>query len=92
MSYAWAVFCTVLRYVGIGLVQMPLVTWGNNSVPDEDMPQVTAMLTAFRNLGGALGVALFVGILDSAGPEFAFAAMGALSFSLFLLVKSANAR
>ncbi len=83
----WVVFCASLRYVGIGLVQMPLVTWGNNSVCDKDMPQATAILTTSRNVFGALGVAVFVGVLDSAGVEFAFAGMAALSFVLLVTSK-----
>lgn len=83
----WAAFCASMRYVGVGLAQMPLVTWGNNSVHDKDMPQATAMLTASRNVFGALGVAIFVSMLNSVGLEFAFAGMAVLSFALIAACK-----
>ncbi|MDO4854343.1 MAG: MFS transporter [Coriobacteriia bacterium] len=89
-SVFWAAFCASLRYAGIGFAQMPLVTWGNNSVCDKDMPQATAMLTTSRNVFVALGVAVFVGVLNSAGLEFAFASMAALSSVLLVACKKEN--
>ncbi len=78
-----AAILAMVRYVGIGLVQMPLVTWGNACVRQEDMPQATALLTSFRNVAGALGVAVFVGMLDTVGVAVSFAGMAAASLLVF---------
>ncbi len=77
----------VLRYVGIGLVQMPLVTWGNAAVDNKDMSQATALLTSFRNIAGALGVAVFIGVLGTSGIAVAFAGMAVLSLLVLVAAK-----
>ncbi len=81
------VVLTALRYVGIGLVQMPLVTWGNGAVDDKDTPQATALLTSFRNIAGALGVAVFVGVWGSGGVAVAFAGMVVVSLLVLVAAK-----
>lgn len=83
-----AAVLAMLRYAGIGMVQMPLVTWGNSAVRQQDMPQATALLTSFRNVAGALGVAVFVSVLDSAGAAWAFAGMALVS--LLVLAAATN--
>ena len=87
-SVVAAAVLAALRYVGIGLVQMPLVTWGNSAVPDADMPQATALLTSFRNVAGAMGVAVFVGVLGAVGMPAAFAGMAAASLLILACCKS----
>ncbi len=82
-----AAVLAMLRYVGIGLVQMPLVTWGNGAVEGKDMPQATALLTSFRNIAGALGVAVFVGMLGTSGVAVAFAAMAVASVLVLVAAK-----
>lgn len=69
--------CNVLRCAAIGCLTMPLTTWGNGAVARQDMPAASALLTSFRNMAGALGVAIFVGILDVAGSLICFAALAA---------------
>ncbi len=68
-----------LRCVAVGMLTMPLMTWGNASVPAPDMPHASALLTSLRNLAGALGVAVFVGIFATFGFVAACAALAVAS-------------
>ena len=72
------------RYLAIGLVQMPLATWGNTSVPKEMLASGTALLTSLRNVAGAIGVAVFVSMLGALGVTAAYVGMAATSLALFL--------
>ena len=58
----------MVRCLAVGCLTMPLMTWGNSSVDGVDMPHASALLTSLRNLAGALGVAIVVGVFDVAGP------------------------
>lgn len=58
-----------LRMLGVALLQMPLVAWGTSAVPQASLAQGTAILTALRNLAGAIGVAVFVGLLGVLGTQ-----------------------
>ena len=76
-----------LRFAAIGSLTMPFATWGNNNIETRDIAHGSAIQTSLRNVAGALGVAVFVGLsqigLQSAGPAFgmrlSFAVMTALS-------------
>ncbi len=52
-----------LRNAAIGCLMMPLVTWGTNSISREMMPHGTALLTSLRTIAGAIGTAVFVGMM-----------------------------
>ena len=54
----------VVRNVAIGCLMMPLVTWGTSSVKKELTAHGTALLTALRTIAGAIGTAIFVGIMN----------------------------
>lgn len=58
-----------VRMLGVALLQMPLVAWGTSAVPAASLAQATAMLTALRNLAGAIGVAVFVSLLGVFGAQ-----------------------
>lgn len=53
----------VVRNVAIGCLMMPLVTWGTSSVKKELTADATALLTSLRTIAGAIGTAVFVGIM-----------------------------
>lgn len=53
----------VIRSVSIAFLMMPLVTWGTSSVPTSLVTDATALLTSLRTIAGAIGAAVFVGIM-----------------------------
>lgn len=60
----------VVRSVSIGCLMMPFVTFGISSMGTEHTAHGTALLTSLRTIAGAIGTAVFVGILNvfSASP------------------------
>ncbi len=52
----------VVRCVAIGLMLMPLITWGTSSAGKSHMADASALLSSMRTIGGAIGTAVFVGI------------------------------
>ena len=68
-----------LRCTAVGMLTMPLMTWGNGAVPSVDMPHASALLTSLRNLAGALGVAIFVGVFAVFGLMPCFVALAVAS-------------
>lgn len=42
---------------------MPLVTWGISGIPETKTADGTALLTSLRTIAGAIGSAVFVGIM-----------------------------
>ena len=82
----------LVRYLAIGLVQMPLTTWGNTAVPKPMLASGTALLTSLRNVAGSIGVALFVGILSTFGVGAAYAAMAVASLALLVALPAARTR
>lgn len=57
-------FWNVIRCVAIGCLMMPLVTWGTSFVKPELTAHATALLTSLRTIAGAMGTAVFVGIMN----------------------------
>ena len=54
----------VIRCIAIGCLMMPFVTFGISSMPPENTAHGTALLTSLRTIAGAIGTAVFVGILN----------------------------
>lgn len=54
----------VVRSVAIGCLMMPFVTFGISSMETENTAHGTALLTSLRTIAGAIGTAVFVGILN----------------------------
>ena len=54
-----------VRCVSIGCLMMPLLTWGTASLPDAQTAHASALLTSLRTVAGAVGTAVFVGILNA---------------------------
>lgn len=95
-----AALLNTLRNAAIGCLMMPLVTWGTGSVPPRLTAHATALLTSLRTVAGAIGTAVFVGIMtgvsrqaaDSYGAaagmhglNIAFLCMGAATLVLLFL-------
>lgn len=57
----------VVRCVSIGCLMMPLVTWGVSDISGSLTADGTALLTSFRTIAGAIGSAIFVGIMTVVG-------------------------
>lgn len=64
----------VIRNIAIGSLMMPLLTWGTSSVVSGKLADASSLLTSFRTIAGAIGSAVFVGIMTavSAGSEAAY--------------------
>ena len=54
----------VIRCMAIGFMMMPFVTWGVTSLPAGQTAHGTALLTSLRTISGAIGMAVFVGIMS----------------------------
>lgn len=94
-----AVILNAIRCVSIGCLMMPLVTWGISGVRKKFTADGTALLTSLRTIAGAVGSAVFVGIMSSVaktsvslkdnaqihGLNVAFAAMSAATLILLLI-------
>ena len=63
MSIWLASFYNAVRCAAIGCLMMPLVTWGISGIPETKTADGTALLTSLRTIAGAIGSAVFVGIM-----------------------------
>ncbi len=96
----FASVCNVVRCAAIGCLLMPFVTWGTSNVVKSKTAHATALLTSLRTISGAIGSAMFVGIMttvannsvesygDAAqihGLNMTFAAMSVVSTILLLI-------
>lgn len=61
----FAAIYNVIRCVAIGCIMMPIVTWGIASVESKNTAHGTALLTSLRTIAGAIGTAIFVGIMTT---------------------------
>lgn len=59
-----AAMLNVIRSVAIGCLMMPFVTFGISSMEAKYIAHGTALLTSLRTISGAIGTAVFVGILN----------------------------
>jgi len=89
----------VFRCFALGIILMPVVTWGMSDIPKTKASDATALLNSIRSIGGAIGSALFVSIMtgvaktlgkdkenpDMYGFNFVFLTMTGLSFIILLL-------
>lgn len=61
----------VIRCIAIGCLMMPLITWGTSYVESSSIADSTALLTSLRTIAGAVGSAVFVGIMTFAANSSA---------------------
>lgn len=53
----------IVRLISIGLIMMPIVTWGMMRLGPEKTAHGTALLTSLRTISGAFGSAIFVAVM-----------------------------
>ncbi|BDR56005.1 MDR family MFS transporter [Xylocopilactobacillus apis] len=53
----------LMRLLAIGCIMMPIVTWGMQNLPSEQVAHGTALLTALRTVSGAFGTAISMEIM-----------------------------
>lgn len=58
-------FLNAIRNAAIGCLMMPLVTWGISGIGKDLTPHGIALLTSLRTVSGAIGAAVFVGIMTT---------------------------
>lgn len=66
-----AAFYNMIRCIAIGCLMMPLVTWGVGGLDRYQTAHGTALLTSLRTIAGAIGSAVFVGIMTMVGESSA---------------------
>lgn len=59
-----------LRTLSIGCLLMPLVTWGTSNIDQKLTAHGTALLTSLRTIAGAIGAAVFVGIMNAVANKY----------------------
>ncbi|MFD2762041.1 MDR family MFS transporter [Lentibacillus juripiscarius] len=52
---------------GVALINMPIMTTGINSLPDELIPHGTAVINTARQFGGSLGLTFIISFISSVG-------------------------
>lgn len=52
-----------VRSISIGCLMMPIITWGTSVIHPGSTAHATALLTSLRTIAGAIGSAVFVGIM-----------------------------
>ena len=55
------IYC--LRNAALGVLMMPITTWGMGALSKEQYAQGTAVMNAFRNVAGAIGSAVVIGFM-----------------------------
>lgn len=96
-----AILLNIVRNLSVGCLLMSLVTWGNSGIETEKIADGTALLTSLRTIAGAIGTAVFVGIMNAVsqsasatlpareasmrGVNIAFLCMSAVSLILVLI-------
>ncbi|MCD8148806.1 MAG: DHA2 family efflux MFS transporter permease subunit [Clostridiales bacterium] len=63
MPLVIAALWNVVRYIAVGCLLMPLTTWCTSFVGENRVADATSLLIAFRTIAGAIGSAVFVGIM-----------------------------
>lgn len=71
----------LFRSASLGCLMMPLVTFGTNSIGDANTAHGTALLTSLRTVSGAIGAAVFVGIMNMVSVNSAAGSGGEVSFA-----------
>ncbi len=86
----------IVRQAGVGILLMPIFTWGMSKLSKKQYSSGTSLLSSLRTVAGALGAAAFVSVMTVAagfssppdqfwGVKIAFALMSVLAAILFIL-------
>ncbi|NMC46430.1 MAG: multidrug efflux MFS transporter [Chloroflexi bacterium] len=60
----------ILRLIAIGLLMMPITTWGLSTIKTNSIAHGTALITSLRTIAGSIGSAVFVSIMIVASQHF----------------------
>jgi EmrB/QacA subfamily drug resistance transporter len=60
----------ILRLIAIGLLMMPITTWGLSTIKLDRIAHGTALITSLRTIAGSIGSAVFVSIMIIATEHF----------------------
>lgn len=63
-SLVVAALYNTVRNIAIGCLMMPLITWGTLHIDHTRVADATALLTSLRTITGAIGSAIFVGVMS----------------------------
>lgn len=66
-SAVWILVAFVIRLLGIGLMMMPLNTWGMSTLGVQQVSDGTAILTSLRTIAGSISAAIFMSIMSAFG-------------------------
>lgn len=66
-----AAILNIIRNIAIGCLMMPFVTWGITNVESKNTADGTALLNSLRTMAGAIGTAVFVGIMNAVATSSA---------------------
>lgn len=95
-----AVVLNIIRNAAIGCLMMPFVTWGINDLSKTNTADGTALINSLRTIAGAIGMAVFVGLMNSVasksveaygdnagihGMHVSFVGMSIASLAMFLV-------
>lgn len=86
LSFIAIAYC--IRIAGLSLVNMPLNTWGLNSLDNSVMSHGTAIGNTFRNAAGSLGTAIFITVMSisialAPNPEAINAQINGINYAYF---------
>lgn len=59
-------FFLVVRLISVGLLLMPVTTWGMSKIEKDNTAHGTALLSSLRTISGAMGSAIFVSVMTAA--------------------------
>ncbi|MCI1634673.1 DHA2 family efflux MFS transporter permease subunit [Bifidobacterium sp.] len=62
----YVIIIFTIRLIAVGLMMMPITTWGIASVEQRYTSDASALLTSLRTLAGAFGSAIFVAVMVGA--------------------------
>ncbi|ORX57900.1 MFS general substrate transporter [Piromyces finnis] len=88
----------IVRCISLGVLTMPVITWGMSRIPASKTTDGSATINSFRIVSGAIGTALFVSVMTTVtnfvkdtkkepqlyGINFVFLCMAILSFIILL--------
>lgn len=79
----------VVRSVTIGSLMMPLLTWGVSQVEPRKVSDASSLLSSLRTIAGAIGSAVFVGIMDLMGGTGAAAQLRGVHAAFLVMLATA---
>ena len=69
-SMVYLMMILALRLLAIGLIMMPLTTWGLSTIEAKNTAHGTALLTSLRTIAGSFSSAVFISIMMAAASDY----------------------